>query len=1096
MLDIQIISASAGSGKTTRLAEVLEQSVVDDGVRPDAIVATTFTKKAAAELSERARRQLLGAGRVVDAQRLGAARIGTVNSVCDRLVSDFAFELGQPPQLDVLDEGLATEHLGRALGQVLPAARSRELDALGARMPGLDWRAQVWRLVETSRSNGLDDDALARCAERSLEGALAFLAPPAADGAVLDRALEIAFDAFIASGIDDTQGTRKAMNRAIRARAKLRAGQRLDWGEWASLATLAVGRQARELYAPVAEAAGAHDSHPALRADLSRAIELVFDVARRTRTAYAELKRSWGVIDFVDQEVLALSLLRRESVRARLREEIDLVLVDEFQDTSPLQLAIFLELARLAKRSIWVGDQKQAIYRFRGTDPALMNAALENLMADTDAGLVDRAVDEIVSRRQPETLTHSYRSRHELVRLTSEVFVPAFAGHGLPAERVRLEPALPVETASQAAALGPIVEVWPLTIPSGRRTSDLALAVAVGVRQLIDEAAASSVGTQVRDRETGALRARVPADIAVLCRTNTDCKRVAEALEEQGIAAVLPRVGLLDSAEGRLALAGLQRYVDPADRLAAAELARLSDETDDANAWLAQALGGHDEAEPNERKPDRFAATAAVVAVDGLRRRAPHLGALAALEALLSTLELARRCVAWGFAEQRLANLDALRAHAAAYEASAATRGLTPTPLGLLAYLLDLAEDSYGATREDRQATTDEAENAVTVSTWHRAKGLEWPVVVLFGLERLRQPSATGVYALGDRPSFDLDRPLDDRWVRFWPKPFHPNTQHAPYLERLRASSEAQTVLEEERREALRLLYVGWTRARDRLILAAQQGKLLGGMLGQLQGDDGALLHVPAIPIDDDGDAQAGLVAEHWAGHPVELFVRPLTPQPGPGLVASAGELWQHPTVDELSHRTHAPAFVAPSMLPKGVAATLRPAQQIGSALQVRGAAAPQALGQAMHGFLAAASSTSDTATRTAMAEHLLAVWDVEAHLSPSDLLAAAEALDGWIEARYPGAQRLCEWPLMQRLASGSCLRGVADLVLALADGTLVLVDHKTLVGAQAREHLGDYGGQLEAYAVALEAATGRKVRERFLHLPISAQIVELIAGP
>src|SRR5204862_4090544 len=127
--------------------------------------------------------------------------------------------------------------------------------------------------------------------------------------------------------------------------------------------------------------------------------------------------------DFVDQEALALELLRREDVRAALQGQLDLVLVDEFQDTSPLQLAIFLELASLARQSVWVGDQKQAIYGFRGTDPALMDAVIESLTAiSTDPELVLAAVEAVGKHAKLETLSVSYRSRPELVHLTSDVF--------------------------------------------------------------------------------------------------------------------------------------------------------------------------------------------------------------------------------------------------------------------------------------------------------------------------------------------------------------------------------------------------------------------------------------------------------------------------------------------------------------------------------------------------------------------------------------------------------------------------------------------------------------------------------------------------
>ncbi len=163
-------------------------------------------------------------------------------------------------------------------------------------------------------------------------------------------------------------------------------------------------------------AAARHLGHPRLRDELHQLIRLMFDIASRGLEAYQSLKRERGLLDFVDQEVHALELLCRPDVREVLKEQLDLVLVDEFQDTSPLQLAIFLKLAELAGQSVWVGDPKQAIFGFRGTDPALMDAAIESLASPSrDPDLVAAAVDAVAGRSPVETLSTSFRSRPHLV---------------------------------------------------------------------------------------------------------------------------------------------------------------------------------------------------------------------------------------------------------------------------------------------------------------------------------------------------------------------------------------------------------------------------------------------------------------------------------------------------------------------------------------------------------------------------------------------------------------------------------------------------------------------------------------------------------
>ena len=84
-----------------------------------------------------------------------------------------------------------------------------------------------------------------------------------------------------------------------------------------------------------------------------------------------------------------------------MRDELKLIIVDEFQDTSPLQLKLFLKLDELAGDSIWVGDPKQSIYGFRGADPILMASLLEEIKISPD-----------------DIQKYSYRSREDLVNFS------------------------------------------------------------------------------------------------------------------------------------------------------------------------------------------------------------------------------------------------------------------------------------------------------------------------------------------------------------------------------------------------------------------------------------------------------------------------------------------------------------------------------------------------------------------------------------------------------------------------------------------------------------------------------------------------------
>jgi ATP-dependent exoDNAse (exonuclease V) beta subunit len=92
---------------------------------------------------------------------------------------------------------------------------------------------------------------------------------------------------------------------------------------------------------------------------------------------YQRYKKERGLIDYTDMEVLIVHLLDQPRVRTVLAGELDLLMVDEFQDTNPMQLEIFLKLSGMVDQAIWVGDPKQSIYGFRDAEPSLMKAVIE-----------------------------------------------------------------------------------------------------------------------------------------------------------------------------------------------------------------------------------------------------------------------------------------------------------------------------------------------------------------------------------------------------------------------------------------------------------------------------------------------------------------------------------------------------------------------------------------------------------------------------------------------------------------------------------------------------------------------------------------------
>ncbi len=1055
----EVISASAGTGKTYRLAEELKRELLreQDPIAPERVIAVTFTRAAAAELAARVRRALLDAGEVLLAHRLAAARIGTIHSVCAHIVREHAFELGLSPELMTLDERLAEQSLKNALEQQVTEDERAVLEELDRRFGGLNWHITAKVIIDRARENGAAVD-LDECARRSLDELLATLPAPG-DGAALETELLAVIEQVLAGEEPKLDSARQERQELREVQRAFKRGERIPWPRWRAFGDshMTVLRRFGEM----------HVDHPQLRADLELAVRTVFAIAARARDGYEAEKRSWGVFDFVDQEAFALSLLQNPSVRPQLKEQIGLVLVDEFQDTSPLQLAILTELSALAEKTVFVGDQKQAIFGFRGADPRLMEAV----------------IDAIATSSEP--LSVSYRSRPALVSLTSSLFAPAFAAQGVPADRVHITAKLEVEP----PGLGAFLERW--------RLSDhklVAREIAAGVAELIEDDEVT-----VRER-SGAVVSAAARHIAVLARTNRQARDIATALQDAGIHAVLRRRGLAASVEARALAAGLALFHDGHDALAAAELARLTRGAGDPDAWLAALVA------PRPDGAAAFVVDPYVAAVAEVAKENRQAGVVLAVDLVIEALRLRDVCASWGEAEQRLANLGALRALAVRFVEERVATGAGATVVGFLARLEELADDASREESPDDEQGDVSGQDAVEVSTWHKAKGREWPVVVLAQLVHHWPPSVCGVHVESDGLGLDVNDPLRGRWVRYWPHPYgdrqdRPTERGKGGVVDVLARHPWQAAMDvAQKREELRLLYVGWTRARDRLVLpsvVSDNGP--GGRTDLWTGQSSVLRHLAvdgSQPLGEpDGEGRA-----RWAGHDVVMRVReprarpPRPPPPGTRAVYAP-----------LPPAEHAPAFVAPSAVaeegeagePVVLGAPLMIADFADEDTMAR-------LGTAVHAFFAvdprvppagapplAPAESVDDNDRFRLAERLLNSHDVAALLQPGDVVTIADRLWAALLARWPGARVRRESHVTQRLPAGTVVRGQMDLVLETDEG-FVIVDHKTYITEDAVTLSRSFAGQLRTYARALSAATNKPVLSTWAHLPLSAMLIEV----
>lgn len=1041
---LNAITASAGAGKTTRIVGDIAAEVA--ARPPEEIVATTFTIKAADELVERARARLFGDGQTEAAARLLGARFGTVNAVCGQIVSEFALDLGRSPSTAVIGAENEALTFSIAADRAI-AAHAAQLNDLAERFgyndprpptggEGPDWRRTVRRIVELARANGLDEAGIRTSADRSIASFRALLPAAAADGNALDAAVRDALSAVVAARPAELSAkAKKPMDVVRAANQRLARGEPLSWPTWARLtkvdcAPTKDGPAFASAMMALAAAAGRHSDHPRLRADIETFIRSVFECAAEALAAYQDWKAHRGLLDFTDQEALALDILGDPATACRLGERVSRVFVDEFQDSSPLQLAVFTALADLVEESTWVGDPKQAIYGFRGADTDLTQAAFTGAAAGGDPA---------------DILATSWRSRQDIVDLSNALFTPAFERMGLAAASHAFAGTNRTDTGFDRSALG----WWTLT----GKVEEQARALAGQIVACLEDGSEWLVGSGPDEH-----RPLAPGDIAVLCRTNTDVARYARALSQAGLPVAVERSGLARTPHVEMILAACRWVADASDRLALAELARFFSDNPESDDWLVAAAAA-----------DPQAALCALVPVSNtlaaLRTGALALTPAELVDAVAAIPEVMARIERWGDTAIRLDDLEALRGFARTYEAECASSGAPATLPGLL-LSLDGADPKRPASL---------AAEAIQVMTYHGAKGLEWPMTVLVGLgwepkARLFEPAAE---VDGE---MDWRNPLASRWIRFWPWPYDSAGSGSALETAATGSAFGEAAWRRAVQEDTRLLYVGVTRARDYLIFAAPPKT--PSWLRVLDADDGQA-HVTPSAADDNlisvGD---------------QTFIADVRVLSADDSAAPRYPQASHVTTRAAAATQPAPLFIRPSAANGGA---WRVAERIhlGPRLGIDGVTDMAALGEALHAILAYDDPARDRAQRLGDADALLRRWGVPG-LSAADALEASTRLHGWLGGRWTDREILRESPVRARVAN-QIIQGRIDLLIRHGGGSAI-VDHKSFPGPVDRwdDHALRHAPQLGIYADAVTAASPEPCDGLYIHMPVVGAILRV----
>lgn len=740
------VVAGAGSGKTRTLVfRYLE--LLDRGLRPLQLVAVTFTEAAAAELRARLREHLAGHRHDL-LPELEAAPIGTFHALAARICREHPRAAGVPADFRVQDEvesalwlrehlPLAVAGLPREVFEVIPFNLLKESLAALLQDPlaaeeAFDRGPEEMRTLLENRLAELYNEAKVQV-ER-----LGALQGPDGDS-MEDQRLRIL------AAADEGREALWAAAREI----SLRGGSRKRWGE-DRLDEVKITLETVRKIAKQAEALCFTPEHERAWTALARAF-------RQVREQLALKQSQDRVLDFAGLEAHALRALEDPGVRTYYRERWIHALVDELQDTNPVQERLLLALFEPDRLTV-VGDPKQSIYGFRRADLRVF-------------GRTARAVE--LSGGARVHLDESFRSHRELVEAVNGVFA-GLMGEGFQPLTSRRDP----------PHAGPHLEAFLIASgPSQRaRRRAEALEVARRIRGWVEK------GLPVWDRETGEIRPAGYRDFAVLARAWSVLEEAALALLAEGVPAVLTRGGnLLEAREVKDGLALLLFLADPEDDLALVAVLRspffavsdrvLQDLAREDGSWWTRVRGAGGAS-------IRRAAEILSELLHARRREPPsrllqQADRLTGYTAVLANLPLG---------ERRLADWRAFLA---------LVRELERGNEDVFVVVRRLRELLAAEVRVEQPALA--AGDAVSLMTIHAAKGLEWPVVFVTGLDYV--PRSGSPPTLFD-PMVGVGLKLEDDPTGIY------------------------KLLDHEAREAsddelVRLLYVALTRAGDRAIVSA-----------------------------------------------------------------------------------------------------------------------------------------------------------------------------------------------------------------------------------------------------------------------------------
>jgi len=787
-----LLEAGAGTGKTGVMVDRYCRLVCDKEVSPDAILAFTFTDKAAAELRQRIRAELtrrteLGSERAAELlSAIGGAWVTTIHGFCNRLLAGHPVAAGIDPGFRVLDAPETARAAREAFDEALTDFLADEPPADGPRYS----REDLVAAFEVEGLRGVVAGAHAELRSRG-EAKPRLPEPPPSDPEAAIRLAAVAA-AEALKEMRESDPKRELVERAL---ARLDAP-----GEAPGLDELRALRPTSKAKAilPYREAIDAAVSASAEAGEGGVVYRQLGTLLELFSTRFEAAKARRAGIDFEDLQVLAARLLERAEVGGAYRSRFSHLLVDEFQDTNRLQLRLIEALRGPRSEMVVVGDEFQSIYGFRHADLDVFREQRRTIEQRADAELMK--------------LSGNFRSRPELIAAVN-LFGRELLGDSYRPLRVGAEP-----PSGPPSGTGPGVELL-LTARDGWDAEEIELEPAIDGRTPLNcLAEARFLAARLHElADAGVGR----GEMVVLLRAFTHLDAYEDSLERAGLRPyVVGGRGYWSQQQVSDVCALLATIANPLDDQALfGALASPACGVAPDTLWLLRAAAGRRRhvwpaleraagaGEAELAEPERLAQIPApelellrrfVATIAGLRVRGPRLPLDGLIEAATTETGYDLAVLMRPAGEARFANVHKLMRLAAEFE-SREGRDLR----GLLDFLAARAESDA----EAQAATAAEGHDGVRIMTVHNAKGLEFDVVAVPDLSRrllagVRAPALVLGREQPPRVGMQLRR-LGTGAINLY-----------DYAELCEESSERDS------EEGLRLFHVAATRARERLILS------------------------------------------------------------------------------------------------------------------------------------------------------------------------------------------------------------------------------------------------------------------------------------